>query len=89
MCQNSRVARPEGAEAHSPVTYGEYVNDAVGIGAPVFNSEGELAGSIGIIAPTIRLNSEELLKVQLEYVQKFAADLSRDIGYSPLFSSRA
>ena len=71
------------------ITYGEYVNDAVGIGAPVFNSEGELAGSIGIIAPTIRLNSEEILKVQLEYVQKFAADLSRDIGYSPLFSSRA
>lgn len=56
------------------ITYGEYVNDAVGIGAPVFNSEGELAGSIGIIAPTIRLNSEELLKVQLEYVQKFAAE---------------
>ena len=79
----------------SPSFIEEYVkkiiehDHAVGIGAPVFNSEGELAGSIGIIAPTIRLNSEELLKVQLEYVQKFAADLSRDIGYSPLFSSRA
>ena len=35
------------------ITYGEYVNDAVGIGATVFNSEGELAGSIGIIAPRI------------------------------------
>ena len=28
------------------ITHGEYVNDAIGIGAPIFNSDGELAGSI-------------------------------------------
>lgn len=69
------------------ITYGDYVNDAVGIGAPVFNSEGELAGSMGIIAPTIRLNHDTLLKSHLESVQKFAAELSSDLGYSPQFSS--
>ena len=42
------------------ITRGEYVNDAVGIGAPVFNSEGELAGSIGIIAPEIRIDERTL-----------------------------
>lgn len=68
------------------ITYGEYVNDAVGIGAPVFNSEGELAGSIGIIAPTIRLNTDEVLKYQLEFVQQSAAELSSDLGYVPKYS---
>lgn len=65
------------------ITCGEYVNDAVGIGAPVFNSEGALAGSIGIIAPTIRLNKDELLQTQLQHVQKFAKELSADLGYTP------
>lgn len=69
------------------ITYGEYVNDAVGIGAPVFNSDGELAGSIGIIAPMIRINNEDLLQSQLEHVQKFAGQLSSDLGYTPQFSS--
>ncbi|MDD7024367.1 MAG: IclR family transcriptional regulator C-terminal domain-containing protein, partial [Oscillospiraceae bacterium] len=63
------------------------VNDAVGIGAPVFNSDGELAGSIGIIAPMIRINNEDLLQSQLEHVQKFAGQLSSDLGYTPQFSS--
>jgi len=63
------------------ITYADYVNDAVGIGAPVFNSEGGLAGSIGIIAPTIRLNDNEHLTRDRELVQTFAAELSADLGY--------
>lgn len=65
------------------ITYGDYVTDAVGIGAPVFNSEGELAASIGIVAPTIRVDNENTLKNQLEQVQKFAKELSSDLGYTP------
>lgn len=65
------------------ITYGDYVNDAAGIGAPVFNSSGELAGSIGIIAPTIRIDSEEALHLQLEHVLRFAKELSADLGYTP------
>lgn len=64
------------------ITRGEYVNDAIGIGAPVFNSEGELAGSIGIIAPSIRINNEELLLKQRELVQQSAKDLSADLGFT-------
>ena len=63
------------------ITRGEYVNDAVGIGAPVFNSEGELAGSIGIIAPEIRIDSPELLETQRDLVQFYASALSSDLGY--------
>lgn len=69
-------------QAGYAVTRGEYVNDAIGIGAPVFNSEGELAGSIGIIAPSIRVDSEELLIKQRELVQQSAKELSSDLGYA-------
>ena len=65
------------------ITYGDYVTDAVGIGAPVFNSEGELAASIGIIAPTIRVDNDNILKNHLEQVQRFAKELSYDLGYTP------
>ena len=63
------------------ITRGEYVNDAVGIGAPVFNSEGELAGSIGIIAPEIRIDTPEFLATQRDLVQFYASALSSDLGY--------
>lgn len=69
-------------ESGYAITHGEYVNDAVGIGAPVFNAEGDLAGSIGIIAPQVRIESEEHLLAHRELVQKFAAELSSDLGYA-------
>lgn len=63
------------------ITHGEYVNDAVGIGAPIFNAEGKLAGSIGIIAPQIRIDTDEQLLSHRELVQHYAAELSADLGY--------
>ena len=69
------------------ITRGEYVNDAVGIGAPVFNSEGELAGSIGIIAPEIRIGSPELLETQRDLVQFYASALSSDTRSTMYFNS--
>ena len=63
------------------ITHGEYVTDALGIGAPVFNSDGELAGSIGIIAPEIRVDTPELLDTQKDLVQFYASSLSADLGY--------
>ncbi|MCI8454867.1 MAG: IclR family transcriptional regulator [Lachnospiraceae bacterium] len=63
------------------ITRGEYVNDAVGIGAPIFNSSGLLAGSIGIIAPKVRIESDAHLFTQRRLVQHYAAELSADLGY--------
>ena len=62
-------------------THGEYVNDAIGIGAPIFNSDGELAGSIGIIAPEIRIETDDYLITLRELVRRHAAGLSADMGY--------
>ncbi len=68
------------------VTYGEYVNEAVGIGAPVFDSEGKLSCSIGIIAPGSRVPDEKRLDELCSQVRRSAADLSFDLGYSPAFN---
>ena len=65
------------------ITRGDYVNDAVGIGAPVFNSEGELAASIGIIAPLVRVDNDEYLNGLLDQVRLYAVELSSDLGYVP------
>ena len=37
------------------VSHGEYVHDAVGIGAPIFGIEGRVSASVGIIAPYSRV----------------------------------
>ncbi len=68
------------------ISRGDYVADAVGIGAPVFNAEGELACSIGIIAPEIRLSNENSLDTLSAYVKSYAAELSSDLGYLPRLS---
>ena len=65
------------------ISRGDYVADAIGIGAPVFNAEGELACSIGIITPEIRLSDENSLDTLSGYVKSFAAELSIDLGYLP------
>lgn len=65
------------------VTRGDYVSDAVGIGAPVFDSEGKLAASIGVIAPESRIPDPIFLKEQCSKVRRYAAELSADLGYVP------
>lgn len=68
------------------VSRGDYVADAVGIGAPVFNAEGELSCSIGIIAPEIRIANDEYLHMLSGFVKASAAELSSDLGYLPHLS---
>ena len=65
------------------ISRGDYVADAIGIGAPVFNAEGELACSIGIISPQIRIADEAALESLCSYVKSHAAELSADLGYLP------
>ena len=68
-------------QAGYAITHGEYVNNAIGIGSPVFNADGDLACSIGIIAPEVRVMDETHLTAQRELVQEYAAELSADLGY--------
>jgi len=60
------------------VSLGEYIPDAAGIGAPVFNQDDKVVASIGIIAPISRVNDEmERFK---EEVIKYSKELSVLLG---------
>lgn len=57
----------------------EYIDDAMGIGAPVYNHRGEFVASIGIVSP---LSRGKLIKAKLIKDVKVAAKkLSNRLGY--------
>lgn len=62
------------------VTYGEYVHDAAGIGAPVFDAAGTPAASIGIIVPVSRIHDDARLNTLKETVKNSAAELTYSLG---------
>lgn len=59
----------------------EYITNATGIGAPVFNYNNELLGAIGIVAPTERILSENK-ETAIHAVKTCAEKLSRKLGWS-------
>ena len=65
------------------ISRGDYVPDAVGIAAPVFNADGEVCASIGIISPEMRIPSDEHFQNLQDNVKRYAAELSYDLGYMP------
>ena len=64
------------------ISYGDYVHDSVGIGAPVFNAEGKISASLGIIAPISRVDDARKDRLS-RAIQKAARDLSYSAGYAP------
>lgn len=64
-------------------SYGEYIENAIGIGAPVFDFKNEVVASIGIIFYASRLENEEHLKKLKDAVKHYANELSLSIGVSP------
>ena len=64
------------------VSYGEYISDAVGIGAPVFDMNGNITASVGIIKPHSRIHSEEYVEELKNIVRHGAAELSFYMGHT-------
>ena len=65
------------------ISRGDYVTDAIGIAAPVFNADGDICASIGIIAPELRIPNDEHFQNLQAQVKRYAAELSTDLGYMP------
>lgn len=65
------------------ISNSEYIKDAIGIGAPVFNYNGELLGSIGIVMPKKRY-AEDLRDSLIEAVKASAIEFSRNLGYEEI-----
>jgi DNA-binding IclR family transcriptional regulator len=56
--------------------------DALGIGAPIFDDGGRIAGAIGVAAPAVRLPAAELDRIA-GLVKDATAAISRRLGYRP------
>lgn len=63
------------------VSHGEYVHDAVGIGAPVFGID-NVSASVGIIAPYSRIADDLHLEHMKDQVKHSAAELSYYMGHT-------
>lgn len=63
------------------VSHGEYVHDAVGIGAPVFGMD-SISASVGIIAPYSRIADDLHLEHLKDQVKHSAAELSYYMGHT-------
>lgn len=74
--KNLQEIREEGAIS----SVGEYIKDAIGIGAPVRNEKGEVIASIGIIAPVSRIKEADINKYK-EIIKKYANKISTKLGY--------
>ena len=63
------------------ISRSEYIQDAIGIGAPVFGSDGQMKASIGIIAPASRTIGKHFTDLKHD-VMDSAEKLSYRLGYS-------
>ena len=61
------------------ITYGDYLEGAVGIGAPVFDAFGQVHASVGLVLPVGRAQGA-LLPPLKEAVKRYAAELSTCLG---------
>jgi DNA-binding IclR family transcriptional regulator len=65
------------------ITHGQKIEGAVGIGAPVFNSERRVIGSLCMTIPETRFNRKAQARLS-QLVMGRAGELSRALGYEPL-----
>ena len=56
--------------------------DALGVGAPIFDGSGEIAGAIGVAAPAVRLHDGALGRI-VDLVCAATAEISRQLGHPP------
>ncbi|NMW84431.1 IclR family transcriptional regulator [Peptoniphilus sp. AGMB00490] len=63
------------------VSDSEYIEGAIGIGAPVFNYKDVLVGAIGVVIPKERV-TEETKREYIEAVKNCGIEFSKNLGHS-------
>lgn len=63
------------------VSRGEYIRDAMGIGAPVLGRSGAIVASLGIIAPISRVDDQRIPVLKKD-VKQCSMELSYAMGYA-------
>ncbi|MFF2483035.1 IclR family transcriptional regulator [Paenibacillus sp. NPDC058071] len=69
------------------MTSGEATEGTSGIGAPIFSYENTVIGSLNCAGPSIRFTPENVEKYSY-YVKKYAALISKELGYRNLYQVR-
>lgn len=59
---------------------GEWVEDAAGIAAPIFDMKGDILAALTVSGPSFRFTTEKIL-IHKKYVLTAAEHISRDLGY--------
>jgi DNA-binding IclR family transcriptional regulator len=59
---------------------GEWVEDAAGIAAPIFDMKSDIVGALTISGPSFRFTSEKIT-LHKNSILKAAEHISRDLGY--------
>ncbi len=68
-------------EQRYSISDSEYISNAIGIGAPVFNFKNELLGAVGVVVPRDRINKDNE-KTYIEAVKNCGMEFSKRLGYS-------
>jgi IclR family transcriptional regulator, KDG regulon repressor len=63
------------------VSFGEWVDDAAGVAAPILDHQAKLVGAISISGPTSRFTRENVAMFSVE-VKRVAAQISESMGYT-------
>ncbi len=65
------------------VSYGEWIEDAAGVAAPILDQNGEVIAALSISGPIQRFNDENVERYRAE-VKRVAAQISESLGYDPV-----
>lgn len=77
LIQELKVIRQEGVA----ISKGDYIKNGFGIGAPVFDYNGHIVASLGIIAPSSRIKTSDIPRLRNKVIEA-GKKLSYSIGYS-------
>jgi DNA-binding IclR family transcriptional regulator len=62
------------------VSYGEWIEDAAGVAAPILDQNGDVVAAVSISGPIQRFNEEKVV-VYGEAVTRIAAEISERMGF--------
>jgi DNA-binding IclR family transcriptional regulator len=62
------------------ISFGEWISDAAGVAAPIFNHEGDVIAAVSISGPLQRFTEENVARYCAE-VKRVAAKISESMGY--------
>ncbi len=65
------------------VSYGEWIEDAAGVAAPILDQNGAVIAALSISGPIQRFNKENVERYRAE-AKRVAAQISESMGYNPV-----